>query len=158
MSRSLSTSECKIDFNTSPAWSRAIRLLIGAACQQCGFTSRDAGQVAMAVDEALSNIFRHGYQGSTEGRVRLSYKTTLGPEPSIAIELEDDAIQVDTELIRSRDLDDVKPGGLGVHLIQTVMDTATWERRAEGGMLLSMNKCSKERQPFKVHSEEQLNG
>ena len=146
MSSSLSTSECKIDFNTSPAWSRTIRLLIVAACQQCGFTSRDAGQVAMAVDEALSNIFRHGYQEATEGRIRLSYKTKLGPEPSIVIELEDDAIQIDPKLIRSRDLDDVKPGGLGVHLIQTVMDHATWKNRSEGGMLLSMSKCSKENQ------------
>ena len=79
----------------------------------------------MAVDEALSNIYRHGYMGSTDGRVRFTYKTYTTPLPKIMIEIEDDAIQVDSNLIQSRDLQDIKPGGLGVHLIQTVMNHAT---------------------------------
>jgi len=158
MSSQLSTSDCNIEFHTSPAWFRTIRLLILAACQECGFSTRDAGQISMAVDEALSNIFRHGYQGSTEGRVRLTFKTTLNPSPKITIELEDDAIQVDTDLIRSRDLDDIKPGGLGVHLIQTVMDEATWQKRVEGGMLLSMCKNSTAVKHANVQSKEHSNG
>ena len=49
-------------------------------------------------------------------------------------------MQVDVELIKSRALDDIKPGGLGVHLIQTVMDEATWVKREDGGMKLTMKK------------------
>jgi anti-sigma regulatory factor (Ser/Thr protein kinase) len=114
------------------------------ASKQCGFTDRDAGQISMAVDEALSNIYRHGYEGAHNGRVRLTFETTVEPETHIAIEIEDDAEQVDTDLIQSRDLENIKPGGLGVHLIQSVMCKATWTKRSEGGMNLSMSKTAME--------------
>jgi len=142
MSTQPSTSECSIDFPTSPSWFSTIRQLISAASHQCGFSSRDAGQISMAVDEAISNIYRHGYHGSTDGRVLLAFKTTCTPLPHISIEITDDATQIDTDLISSRSLDDIKPGGLGVHLIQTVMDTSSWKKRPEGGMKLSMTKTS----------------
>ncbi len=142
MSNQRTTSQCKIDFPASPTWFRTIRQLIGAATVQCGFSDREAGQISMAVDEALCNIYSHGYQGSTQGRVRLFFTTSAIPLPDICIEIEDDAKQVDTELIQSRDLKDIKPGGLGVHLIQTVMDYATWVKREEGGMKLSMKKTA----------------
>lgn len=104
----------------------------------------------MAVDEALSNIYRHGYHGLTEGRVQLAFKTTCTPRPQISIEITDDATQIDTNLIRSRSLNDIKPGGLGVHLIQTVMDSSSWKKRPEGGMKLTMTKTSIE----PIHSTE----
>jgi anti-sigma regulatory factor (Ser/Thr protein kinase) len=112
------------------------------ASRQCGFTDREAGQISMAVDEALSNIYRHGYHGALDGRVRFYFETNASPQPHIAIEIEDDAKQVDTDLIQSRDLEDIKPGGLGVHLIQSVMSHATWINRSEGGMKLSMSKTA----------------
>ena len=114
------------------------------AAKQCGFTDQEAGQISMAVDEALSNIYRHGYKGAHDGRVRLTFDTSFEPETHISIEIEDDAEQVDTDLIQSRDLEDIKPGGLGVHLIQSVMCKATWEKRSEGGMKLSMSKTAME--------------
>ena len=152
------TSRCKIDFPASPTWFRTIRQLIASATVQCGFSDREAGQIAMAVDEALCNIYRHGYQGSTEGRVRLLFATSAIPLPSVCIEIEDDAKQVDTELIQSRDLKDIKPGGLGVHLIQTVMDQATWDKREEGGMKLSMKKTATKEASSTVQSRSQTNG
>ena len=142
MSTQTTTSHCKIDFPTSPTWFRTLRQLIVSASIQCGFSEREAGQVSMAVDEALSNIYRHGYHGSPEGRIRLSFTTSTTPLSKICIEIEDDAKQVDTDLIQSRDLQDIKPGGLGVHLIQTVMDQASWGKREEGGMKLSMSKTA----------------
>jgi len=142
MSTLLSTSECTIDFPTSPTWFNTIRKLITAAATQCGFSDREAGQISMAVDEALSNIYKHGYMGSADGRVRFMYKTRVSPSPYISIEIEDNAVQVDRNLIQSRNLDDIKPGGLGVHLIQSVMDDATWTKRDKGGMKLFMSKTA----------------
>ena len=119
---------------------------------------REAGQVSMAVDEALSNIYRHGYHGSTEGRVRLTFTTLTTPLPTIRIVIEDDAKQVDTDVIQSRDLQDIKPGGLGVHLIQTVMDNATWVKRNEGGMKLTMSKSATKNSSNTLQSREKTHG
>ncbi len=115
-------------------------MLIVSAATQCGFTERIAGQIAMAVDEALCNIHKHGYDAGY-GRALLEVRTTATAEgPRIDITLKDNAKQVEVTEIKSRDLDNVRPGGLGVHLIQTVMDKATWTKRTEGGMLLMMHK------------------
>ena len=53
---------------------------------------------------------------------------------------EDEARQVDIDTIRSRELDDVRPGGLGVHLISEIMDDTNYEHRPEQGMRLTMKK------------------
>jgi serine/threonine-protein kinase RsbW len=47
---------------------------------------------------------------------------------------------VDPAEICGRDLDDVRPGGLGVHLIRAMMSTADYSRAPGGGMLLVMRK------------------
>ena len=158
MSTQPTTSHCNIEFPTSPTWFRTLRQLIASATIQCGFSDREAGQVSMAVDEALSNIYRHGYHGSTEGRVRLTFTTLTTPLPTIRIVIEDDAKQVDTDVIQSRDLQDIKPGGLGVHLIQTVMDNATWVKRNEGGMKLTMSKSATKNSSNTLQSREKTHG
>jgi anti-sigma regulatory factor (Ser/Thr protein kinase) len=135
-------SEFTIEFTTSPSWFRTIRQLIFTSSTQCGFDTRTAGQIAMAVDEALCNIHRHGYRG-TFGSATLHAKATSKKDPRIIIKIYDEAKQVDVLQIKSRNLDEVRPGGLGVHLIQTVMDEAIWTKRDAGGMCLSMSKTSK---------------
>ena len=158
MSTLSSTSHCNIDFPASPSWFRAIRQLVSTTCTQCGFPDRDAGQVAMAVDEAMSNIFRHGYKGDPTGRIALYLLAENCPEPKISITIKDNADQVDIELIQSRDLSDVRPGGIGVHLIQTVMDKALWEKRNNGGMILSMSKSIQKYCSKSSEESSQING
>ena len=58
----------------------------------------------------------------------------------LAILIEDEARQVDPGEIKGRALDDVRPGGLGVHIIREVMDTAVYEKRERAGMRLTMVK------------------
>ena len=58
----------------------------------------------------------------------------------LEIIIEDDARQVDLDTIRSRELEDVRPGGLGVHLISEIMDDVVYEHREAGGMRLLMRK------------------
>ncbi len=48
---------------------------------------------------------------------------------------------IDPKTVRPRDLDDVRPGGLGTHFIAEVMDDAKFERPPSGnGNLLIMVK------------------
>ncbi len=93
----------------------------------------------MAVDEALCNIHRHGYKGEL-GKAKLQATTHTTPSPNIEITIFDEADQVETTNIKSRDLNEVRPGGLGVHLIQTIMDEAVWTKREACGMSLTMSK------------------
>ena len=107
----------------------------------------------MAVDEAICNIHRHGYAGEV-GKVTMHVRTTISPAPNIEIQMHDEATQVETESIKSRKLDEIRPGGLGVHLIQTVMDEAVWTKREPCGMSLTMQKTFSLPHPSKVEAHQ----
>ena len=135
--------KAELTIPASPAWFGAIRKLIICFSSESGFSSRESGSIALAVDEALSNVHRHGYDRSNTELIELSFETTCATKLTpcnIIICIEDRGKQVDIELIRSRDLNKVRPGGLGVHLIQSIMDKATWTHRKNGGMRLVLEK------------------
>ena len=48
--------------------------------------------------------------------------------------------QVDPALIKGRDLDDIRPGGLGVHIMESVMDQIEYTCAEDSGMKLRMLK------------------
>ena len=56
------------------------------------------------------------------------------------IVIEDEARQIDPAFIKGRELDDVRPGGLGVHIIREVMDVVEYESRDGVGMRLTLFK------------------
>ncbi len=111
----------------------------------------------MAVDEALCNIHRHGYQG-TSGAATLRVTTTHKPSSTIEICVEDEAEQVDVNTIKSRNLEELRPGGLGVHLIKTIMDEAIWSKSSSGGMKLNMRKTDKSNSNCHSITESETNG
>jgi anti-sigma regulatory factor (Ser/Thr protein kinase) len=52
----------------------------------------------------------------------------------------DCARQVDPQDITGRDLEDVRPGGLGTHIMRTVMDEVEYAHRQPVGMQLRLLK------------------
>jgi len=116
------------------------RAMVSNVAQRAGFSDAACSKIALAVDEALCNVIKHGYQRSPEGWIWLDVWIDTEPRPGIRIRLQDRATQVDPDRIRSRDLDDVRPGGLGVHIIKEVMDDVSYEKREGGGMQLTMRK------------------
>lgn len=139
-----------IQMMSQPRYLCGARDLVSAVAKRFGFDDAACGQIALAVDEALCNVIRHGYDRRPDGRIWLSLWPVgdgAGDAGGIRIVIEDEANQVDPELIRSRDLDDVRPGGLGVYIIQQVMDTARYDKRPEGGMRLELTKMLPEGHP-----------
>jgi anti-sigma regulatory factor (Ser/Thr protein kinase) len=129
----------KFEMLSQPRYLSAIRAMVGNVAQRFGFTETECSQIALAVDEAICNIISHGYDKREDGHITVA----VWPEESPAglrLVIEDNARQVDPESIKSRDLDDIRPGGLGVHIIREVMDEAVYERRAQGGMRLTLVK------------------
>jgi len=105
---------------------------------QAGLDEPGAGRVVLAVDEALTNIIRHAYAGRDDGPIEISMRVS-GLELSIVIR--DYGQVVHPAAIRSRDLDDVRPGGLGVHIMHECMDKVTYAPADQGGgTVLTMSK------------------
>lgn len=111
------------------------------ACAE-GFDEEGAHGLAWAIDEALANVIKHGYGGRSGQPIEIdltAFDTDDGRR-AIEIVIRDEGRQVAPDTIRSRDLEEVRPGGLGVHIIKTVMDETTYTCLPQCGMQLRMVK------------------
>jgi serine/threonine-protein kinase RsbW len=100
------------------------------------------GDIKLAVDEACSNVIRHAYKGDTEKKILLKYKVT---KRSFRLTIEDNGIKANIENMKGRDLDDIKPGGLGIHFIKRVFDVFELDEKKKTGNKLILVKYLKER-------------
>ncbi|MEQ9617442.1 MAG: ATP-binding protein [Phycisphaerales bacterium] len=132
----------RLEMMSQPRYLSGARDMVSAIARRLGFNDGECGQIALAVDEALCNVIRHGYDRAADKPIWLNIwpYDVKGEARGIQIVIEDEARQVDTEAIRGRDLEDVKPGGLGVYIIKQVMDFAEFEKREGKGMKLTLVK------------------
>jgi len=101
---------------------KMIRNAAEQAALYCGADKDWTMDLVMAVDEACQNIIRHAYGSRPDaGDILIDF---VRESDALAVMLMDFAEPVDINKIKSRDLNDVRPGGLGVHLIKSVTDDA----------------------------------
>lgn len=141
----------KLELRSNPLFLSGAREMVSSISRRLGFSEESAAHIALAIDEALCNVIRHGYDKATERPIWISLypvggvatpETAGQPSPTTALRIviEDEAKQVDLTKIKSRDLEEIRPGGLGVHIIQQVMDSVKYEYRDGSGMRLTMVK------------------
>jgi sigma-B regulation protein RsbU (phosphoserine phosphatase) len=117
---------------------KRVRKVVKERILACGARSECARDVVMAVDEACQNVIRHAYGEERDGEIVLRIEQR-GDE--LILSLMDFAPPIDPEKVQPRDLDDVRPGGLGTFLIREVMDSAEFVEPPPGcGNLLRMVK------------------
>ena len=136
-----------------PQYLCVVRAMMETALRRLGYDEPARTRVTLAVDEALANIIRHGYDGRADGPIWLQLSSMEQADgeadgaAGVRIVIEDEARQVDPATIRSRDLAQVKPGGLGVHVIREVMDEVHYSRRDGKGMRLVMVRHPRPAEP-----------
>ncbi len=116
---------------------REIRDEIAACCRGSGLDAAVTSDIVLAVNEACQNVIRHGYGGEDKGDIVLEVVRT---EQALTILVRDHAPTVDPASIRPRDLDDVRPGGLGTHFMREIMDEVVFLVPPGGGNLLKLVK------------------
>lgn len=123
----------KMELQSNPGTLCVVRNALGELAQVLGFPDSECRAVVLAVDEALTNIIRHAYQGKPEEPIKLSFRRLQTAKdgvskPALEIVLEDHGIRVDGSKLCGRALEDVRPGGLGLHFIKESMDTVEFRR------------------------------
>ena len=105
---------------------------------KAGMDDKDALNVVLALDEALTNVIRHAYDGQGDQPIDI---TVVPMDNELNVIVRDYGKVTDRSKIQSRDLDDVRPGGLGVHIIHECMDSVEYLPAPEGGgTILVMTK------------------
>lgn len=124
---------------SDPRYMPLLRAAVAEAAHLAGLAEGERDTILLAVTEAYSNVIRHAYREKHDQPVEL----WLTPAPgSLTLELVDYARFVDPTRIASRPLDEIRPGGLGVHLIRSTMDVVEYKQNAHGGTTLTMVKRS----------------
>jgi anti-sigma regulatory factor (Ser/Thr protein kinase) len=83
--------------------------------------------ITRAVDEALTNIVRHSYGNRLDQPIALYFRSTKRSqhgeiESGLEILVCDRGRAFDLHTLRGRPLEQIRPGGLGLHWIRQAMD------------------------------------
>ena len=136
-----------LDIAADPAAMFMVRALVGKISERIGFGADEVDKLVLAVDEACTNVIRHAYGDREDGRIILTF--TLGRD-CFEICIRDFGIGADPEGFRGRDLNQVRPGGLGIHFIKSGVDKMEYNVPADGGMVLKLVKFLPEQEKCKI--------
>ncbi|NQW00605.1 MAG: SpoIIE family protein phosphatase [Rhodospirillales bacterium] len=124
-----------------PSQPDRLKLVRNAIAQAALFTDcsdETAQDVVIAVDEALQNVIRHAYSNQPDGKIKVTVSRTT---ENLIILIRDYAETINIETVQPRDLDDIRPGGLGTHFMREVMDEVSFLPPPDGqGNLLKLVK------------------
>jgi anti-sigma regulatory factor (Ser/Thr protein kinase) len=123
----------KLELHSDPKLLSAVRGALERLTEVLGLSAPECRSVTRAVDEALTNIIRHCYRGQQDQPIKvicshIQRRGAIGPDEGLEILLCDRGPAVDPARLRSRPLDEIRPGGLGLHLIRQSMDTVEYRR------------------------------
>jgi serine/threonine-protein kinase RsbW len=123
----------KLELRSHPTLLCVIRGALEPLMEMLGFSEEQNRAIIRGVDEAVSNIMRHSYHGRLDQPIelycnRLQRRMNGETELGVEILLFDCGAAVDTTKIPARPLDEIRPGGLGLHIIRGSMDTVQYKR------------------------------
>ena len=130
---------------------RIVRRLVEAAGREAGCAADWARDLALAVDEACQNIIRHAYGGECDAKIQLRVRRRPN---RLDVELVDFAPAVDQDKCQGRHLEDLRPGGLGVHFMHALTDRVQFLKPPPGaGNRLVLSKNLPDRRTLSRHEE-----
>jgi len=127
-----------VQLNCCPDSLCNVRRFIEPWAIHAGLGDIDTGRVVAACDEAVSNIFRHAYRGKP-GPIVMSAELVSN---RLKFTISDHAGKVDLDRIKGRDLDDLRPGGLGTVIMGKVFDDVQYATSESGTTLTLIKKLS----------------
>lgn len=130
----------RLELPSNPEILCVVRGAVMSLTEELGFPAAECRAVTRAVDEALANIIRHAYGGQPGRPIellcrRMQDRTGGRPRAGLEIVLVDQGSAADRKKLCGRSLDDVRPGGLGMHFIQDGVDVMQYKRQARKNWL-----------------------
>jgi len=132
----------KLSIPSNPKYLGLIRKVLQELLQYHEVPDETARRLILCVDEACSNVIKHSYEGSCDEPIEATF-TIEGDD--FKVQIRDYGKQCNINQIKPRELDDVKPGGLGTHFINEIMDEVSYcTNRAKGTLLTMIKKLKTE--------------
>jgi anti-sigma regulatory factor (Ser/Thr protein kinase) len=126
--------QMKFAMPSDPRYLPVVRGAIGPLAAVIGWDESECRAITLALDEALANVIRHAYHNCADGMIQLECRESGG---GLEITLLDNGDAPDRSKICAREIGCDLPGGLGTHIIKTVMDTVSYEESPEGNRFVA---------------------
>jgi len=124
-----------LEINSDPSELKKVREKVEVFCKE-NQIKVNLLEIKLAIDEALQNIIRHAYKLDKTKKITIKLEKISGD--SFKAEIRDFGERVPIDQIKHRALDDIKPGGLGVHFIKSISKEMKYEHKDEAGTLLTL--------------------
>jgi serine/threonine-protein kinase RsbW len=118
-----------------PKYLSIVRAVTGKMAELSGMAESAIEDVKLAVDEACSNVIKHAYKEVANQKIILRFKTS---SKGFEVIIDDNGIKVLPESLVGRDLEDIRPGGLGIHFIKKVFDVFAFDDKKKKGNRLRL--------------------
>lgn len=127
-----------IQVPAAPCHLKAIRDFFSHVFAEAQATEPD--NLLLAVDEACANVIRHRCPSVCDGALYVQAEVR---SEQIHLRIANYCQASDLPAIKPRDLNDVRPGGLGTSFIASIMDRVSYEREptSNGAMALIMQRA-----------------
>lgn len=127
----------RVSLLSDPRFLPLVRALAQQGAELAGFSEAERDTLLLAISEAVSNVIRHAYRDRHDQPIDIDLAVRPG---WVQVDVVDRGRFVDPRLIQSRPLDEIRPGGLGVHLMRSTMDVVEYTKNAFGGTTLTLVK------------------
>ena len=128
----------ELRFPSKPDRLSLVRALVKRSAEFAGCSDELTDKLVIALNEACMNVIQHAYKFEESGEITLEI---LNNSSEIVFRLTDSAELIDLDKVEPRDLEDLRPGGLGVHFMREIMDKCDIGHLQSGkGNYLEMTK------------------
>ncbi|MBF0488973.1 MAG: ATP-binding protein [Nitrospirae bacterium] len=126
-----------ITIPSHPKYLAVVRAAALLAAEICGMGAAEAEDIKHAVDEACSNVIKYAYKCDCTRKITVKFEDT---QKSFQVTVEDSGSKARLEDIKIRELDEVKPGGLGIHFIKKAFHIVAFDKKKRTGNRLLLTR------------------
>ena len=129
----MSCETIKMEISSNPEYVGIIRLTTSGIANKVGFCLEDIEDLKVAISEACTNAIKH----SLDDRFIIIFNIL---ENGLTIEIIDEGQGYDISSVSQPSLDNLKESGMGLFIIQSLMDDVTIESQEGKGTRIRMTK------------------
>ncbi len=105
----------------------AVREFVSESARLFGFGDEDVSKIALAVDEACTNVIKHAYKYDPKRDIAVTIRADSN---RFQVIIQDTGAQFDPSRVQSPDMREYmknyRRGGLGMHLMKSLMDSVEY--------------------------------
>jgi serine/threonine-protein kinase RsbW len=129
MGKSIEQGSIEVVIPSDTRYLHMVANLTRSASLLAGFPQKTCEQMALAVDEAVTNVIRHSYSSQDGHQIQIGYTLTVD---ALRIDIRHGGDQVDLTAVEKPDLEkyiaERRRGGLGLTLMNKLMDRVEFDQ------------------------------